>query len=280
METTPATSAEALKIGERARRYTELTHRTIISQAVTTSALELPEVFGHLKEQVFRKNLAQDKTLFHILEKGLIKGATPEKDLSIFAKALAEQAAINVETVVSAAAIVLSHSTADDVFTGVCQLAMELDPNKWIAELNFDKKIALRDLKDKGRDGVFATELETHRSRIGGKSLPTRAGLLFKHVRIRHHKDIPDTSPEYFRASMLKNADDLRNEIIHGGVLPQIPVSRAFEITTFLHEAASTAIRSLGFAYAITIDAAHWQELLTRRNPGAVLMRIQQMNCQ
>jgi hypothetical protein len=161
--------------------------------------------------------------------------------------------------------------TADDIFTGVCQLATELDPDDWIAELNPDKTITVRDLIDKGRDGVLEAELTKFGKRLGNKSLPTKAELLFKHVTIRQHKDNLPSSAEYFRASELKIADDLRNEIIHGGVLPHIPVSRALAITMFLHEAASTAIRSIGFAYPLSLDEDYWRELAATKNPGVVL---------
>jgi hypothetical protein len=62
---------------------------------------------------------------------------------------------VNAESVLSAAAIVLAHSNADDVFPGACGLAIELAPDEWKAELNFERKITLGKLREKGAEGVF-----------------------------------------------------------------------------------------------------------------------------
>ena len=255
---------------EISRKYTELMHRTAISYAIMTSALEVPKSLGSVKEQVFQNHLGRESGLSKIFEQGVLKGFTRERDQEFFAKAMAAQTAINAEMVISAAVIVLSHSTADDVFTGACQLAMDLDPKRWMAELNLDKKVTLREIDGKSVDEVFGSELAVYRSKVGAKSLPTRADLLFRYVKIRHNRNIPSTSPEYFRTSELIKADNLRKEIVHGGMLPQIAVSKAFGTTIFLHEAAITAMRSIASAYPLGVDEAHWQELGREQNPGRV----------
>jgi len=79
---------------------------------------------------------------------------------------LAKQTAINAGMLISAAAVILSHSTADDVFTEACKLAIDLDNDKWISRLDLDSKVSLRLLKDKGATGVFAEELQRYKARL------------------------------------------------------------------------------------------------------------------
>jgi hypothetical protein len=65
-----------------------------------------------------------------------------------------------------------------------------LAPDEWEAELNFERKITRGELREKGAEGVFSRELQLFERRLGAKSLPARAELLFGHVPIRKHKDI------------------------------------------------------------------------------------------
>jgi hypothetical protein len=60
--------------------------------------------------------------------------------------------------------------------------------------------------------------------------------------------------PEYFRLSVLKEADDLRNSIVHGNALPRIELERSKNTMLFLHEAAATALRSLAYSYPLPLD--------------------------
>lgn len=64
------------------------------------------------------------------------------------AETLAKQTAVNLETIVSASMIVLSHSTADDVFTAVCGVSIDLTPEKWESELNLQRTVSLQDVFD------------------------------------------------------------------------------------------------------------------------------------
>ena len=172
---------------------------------------------------------------------------------------------MNLEIVISAATIVLSHSTADDVFTEACELAMELDPKKWISELRLERNIPLRLVIEKGSDGVVADELELFRARLGNKSLPGRAEMLFRHVPVLQNRAIPKSDPAYFRMSALKEADDLRIRIVHGSGLPEIDRTRSMNVMLFLHEASFVAIRSVMNAYSIPLN---WDNVMTHYSPG------------
>jgi hypothetical protein len=156
--------------------------------------------------------------------------------------------------VIAAAVIVLSHTTADDVFTGACELALAIEPSKWIHELNLDRTFTLKTLNEKGQQGVLALELERFRKRLPAKSLPSRAELFFRQIHIIHNPMFKSTDPQYFRLSALKDADDLRNGIVHGSGLPRVDLERSKNTMLFLHEAATTALRSLGNAYRLPLD--------------------------
>lgn len=213
-----------------------------------TSALEIPKMSDVLKQRVLRDHFAGVTGLRAVLQEVGVE------DFGKIAKVLAEQTAVNGEMVIAAAVVILSHSTADDVFTGACDLAVELDPAEWISELNMQRAVTLRDLKEKGVDGVFALELARFRKRFPAKSLPSRAELLFRHVQIRHHYMLKVTDPQYFRLSALEEADDLRNSIVHGTPLPRIDLEQSKNTMLFLHEAAITALRSLSFSYPLPLD--------------------------
>lgn len=220
-----------------------------------TSALEIPKLSPLLRQKVLRDHLAGVTGLRALLKQVTIANYDPAKDFDKIAETLAEQTAVNGEMVIAAAVVVLSHSTVDDVFAGACDLAIELDPTKWISELNLDRNVPLKVLKEQGADGVFALELERLKKQLPNKSLPRRAELLFRHVSIRHHeKMFTPTDPQYFRLSTLKDADDLRNSIVHGSMLPRIDLEQSKNTMLFLHEAASTALRSLAYSYPLPLD--------------------------
>jgi len=118
-----------------------------------------------------------------------------------------------------------------------------------------ERTVTLKTLTDKGVDGVLATELARFRKQLSAKSLPTRAELLFRHVSIRHNERMfrPE-DPQYFRLPTLKEADDLRNSIVHSSTLPRIDLERSKNTMLFLHEAAATALRSLAYSYLLPLD--------------------------
>jgi len=41
---------------------------------------------------------------------------------------------------------------------------------------------------------------------------------------------------------------------VHGSTLPRIDLERSHEMVSFFHEAAITALRSLGYAYGLPLD--------------------------
>jgi hypothetical protein len=185
----------------------------------------------------------------------------PEFPYETIARGLAEQAAINAETVISAAAVVLAHSRTDEAFTIACEVAIDLAPKDWYSELSADRKIKLGDLRDEGAETIFEKELSAYKKRLGAKSLPSRAALLFRKVPIKLHKDIHPAENAYYRSSKLKEADDLRHEIVHGSVLPKISIAQSRATTHFFQEAAQTAVRSLGFAFKLSVDWNYLKEL-------------------
>ena len=208
-----------------------------------------------LKERVLRDHVAGATGLRSLLsEISPVPPYDPVKDFERIAEILAEQSAVNGEMVIAAAVVVLSHSMADDVFTAACDLAIELAPAEWVSELNTERSVTIKVLKEKGKDGVLAMELARFRKQLPAKSLPNRAELFFRHVPIRHNPAFKSTDPPHFRQSALKEADDLRNSIVHGSDLPRISLELSGNTMLFLHEAAVTAMRSLAYSYSIPLD--------------------------
>jgi hypothetical protein len=234
------------------KRLAQLLHRTMTSQAVLASAFEMSKVSALLQERITQSHIADESGLRALVSQlKLPDGFDVAREIPLMAQKMAKQSTVNLETIISAATIILSHSTADDVFTGACEASMELAPNEWISELNLDRKISLRSLTEKGSANVLADELKVFRSKLGAKSLPARAELLFRHVSVRQHKEIPPTDPAYFRMSKLRQVDDLRHLIVHGSGLPQIERTRSNDAMLFLHEAALVALRSVVVTYGI-----------------------------
>jgi hypothetical protein len=230
------------------------------------SALELPKVSEVLKERVSRSHLTGESGLLALFRELKVPDSfDPSIDIPRIAKQLAEQTAVDLEVIISAATIILSHSTADDVFTGACELSMELAPKDWISELNPNRNVSLRLVIEKGSDAVLADELESLRARLVGKSLPGRAEMLFRHVPVKQHAQIPPADPAYFQMSMLKEADNLRISIVHGNGLPRIDRNRSKNMMLLLHEAAFVAIRSVVTAYRIPLV---WEHLMKSYTPG------------
>jgi len=232
-----------------------------------SSALELRKVSDTLKERVVQSHLTGESGLLKLFSELTVPDTfEPAREIPHIAKQMAEQTAVNLETIISAAIIILSHSTADDVFTAACQLSSELDPKEWFSELNLDRSVSLRSLIENGSDAVLAEEIQSFRTRLGNKSLPNRAEMLFRHVQVRQHKDIPVSDPAYFRISALKEVDELRIGIVHGSALPRIARSRSENAMVFLHEAAFVAIRSIMHAYRIELD---WDQLMQANKEAA-----------
>lgn len=165
-------------------RSTELIFRTMMSQATITSALELPNVFPEFKKNLFERHMTGKSPVVEVLTELKGHNLLEDRSLSTIAEGLATQATVNAESVLSAGAIVPTHSTADDVFTGACSLAIEA-PDEWKAELNFERKITLGELREKGAEGVFLSRAALLERRLGAKPLPSRAELLFRYVPIR-----------------------------------------------------------------------------------------------
>jgi len=227
-----------------------------VSGTIMAAALELPTMSSELKQRVFRAHVAGKTGLRSFLsELSTDPPYDPVKDFERIAGLLAEQRAVNGEMVIAAAVVVLSHSMTDDVFTAACGLAIELGPTGWIPDLNPDRHVTLKTLREKGAEEVFRLELERFRRLLPAKSLPNRADLFFRHVPIRHDTIYTSKDAEYFQQSKLEEADELRNGIVHGSGLPQIDLELSRNTMLFLHEAALTALRSLAYAYKIPVDA-------------------------
>ena len=249
-------------------RCSELIHRVQISNGIVSSALEVPRVSSALEDVTRAHHLSDESEIRALMKEYNIivpndpaKAVDSEKVVSMMAEGLAKQTATNAEMVISAAAVILSHSTADDVFTEACKVAIDLDNEKWIPRLQLDSKVSLKLVRDKGVTGVFADELERYKARLAGKSLLNRAKLLFGQVAIAFHPDIPSTDLRYFKMSKLSEVDDLRKEIVHRNGLPKTDPTSGAKYAGFLHEAANTAIRSVMTAYRIPLDVDYWRSL-------------------
>jgi hypothetical protein len=244
------------------KRYSAVLRRAIVSQSTMSSALEIPNVSGALKDIVRNEHHPGVTGLPSFLKEVMQNETVDPVDSVKIAEFLAQQATVNCERIIAAAVVVLSHATADDVFTAACDLAIELDPATWIPELNMQRHVPLGLLRKEGSSGVFALELEKLRQKLSRKSLPKRAELFFRHVKILHHPMIGPPDVRYFRVSKLKEADGLRNTIVHGSGLPQIDLDLSTSTMLFLHEAAMTAMRSLASWYRLPIE---WTILLDGR---------------
>ena len=245
------------------KRYSAVLRRAIVSQSTMSAALEIPTASGAFKDMVQDEHHAGVTDLQSLLKEIMpTETVDPVRDFDKIAEFLAQKTAVNCERVIAAAVIILSHSTADDVFTAACELAIELDPANWIPELNMKRKVPLGLLKQKGPSGVFAVELERFRQKLSERSLPSRAELFFRHVKIQHHPMLGPADFRYFRVSRLKEADDLRNGVVHGSSLPQINLDLSASTMLFLHEAAITTMRSLTFLYRLPME---WTILLGGR---------------
>jgi hypothetical protein len=243
------------------RRYSELMRRVIVSQSMMISVLELPKASETFNEQILAENSSGRATLRTLLERYTSPDtAEAAIDFDGIADAVAQQTSLTGAELIAASAIVLSHSMADDIFTAACESAVELDPASWIPELSMERKIPLSLLRDKGPAGVFAHELDKYRQQLPERSLPSRAELFFRHVKIRHHPKIGPADVRYFRQSRLVEADNLQNNILQGSVMPQIDLDLSQQIVLFLHEAAITALRSLAAAYRLPVQ---WNILST-----------------
>jgi hypothetical protein len=242
------------------RQCAELLRRVVFSQSMLTSALEVFATSGAFKEQSLSGVPAGKSSLRSLLQEIASPETTdPGIDFDKITDALVLQTAVNGENVIAAAVIVLSHATADDIFTVACESAIELDPASWFSELSMERKVPLSLLRDKGPAGVFALELDKLRQQISERSLPNRAELFFRHVKIRHHSMFAPADIQYFRQSRLVEAENLRSNILHESGLPQIDLELGKQIMLFLHESALTALRSLAFAYRLPVE---WSILL------------------
>lgn len=241
------------------RQCSELLRRVIVRQSTLTSALEIAAASDALK-QTLSEQPSGRATVLSLLQQ-IASGETVDAaiDFDKVAEALAQRTAITGESITAASVVILSHATADDIFTAVCESAIELDPASWFSELSMERKVPLSLLRDKGPAGVFALELDKLRQQLPDKSLPNRAELFFRHVKIRHHSTFGPADVQYFRQSRLVEADTLRNNIVHESHLPQIDLDLGRQIMLFLHEASLTALRSLAAAYRLPVE---WNILL------------------
>jgi hypothetical protein len=242
------------------RQCAEHLRRIVFSQSMLTSALEVFATSGAIKEQILSEVPAGKSSVRSLLQ----EIASPEPsdsgiDFDEITDTLAPQTAASTENVIAAAMIILSHATTDDIFTAACESAIELDPASWFSELSMERKVPLSLLRDKGPAGVFALELDKLRQQLSERPLPNRAELFFRHVKIRHHPMFQPADVQYFRQSRLVEAENLRNNILHEGGLPQIDLELGKQIMLFLHEAALTALRSLASAYRLPVE---WNILL------------------
>jgi hypothetical protein len=248
------------------RRIVEVVYRIMMSGATVNSALDLPDVFPDFKKHVFESHVSGRSVAVDLLSQ-MTEGGLKEEMLTGIAKGLAEQAATNAETVVSAAVIVLAHSAVDDAFTAACEVAIDLDETSWRGELNRTRKVDLGEVIDLGMDGLLVRELEQFKKKLGAKSLPSRAELLFRHVPIRKHKEVGPEENAYYRGSKMEEADKLRHEIVHGSRLPPLSIEKSKSMSSFLFEAAYTAFRSIAFKFNLPFDMEHFQEVAGVKKP-------------
>jgi len=237
------------------KRYSALLRRIMVSQSAMNSALEIAKAADAIKEPMRCEHRPGITGLQSLLrETTANEVADPVRDFDKIAEFLAQQTSVKGESIMAVAVFLLSHATADDVFTGACDLAIDLDPGAWVSDLNMERKVTLGTLRDKGTSGVFAGELEKLRQQLAAKALHSRAELFFRHVKIRHHPMFDPGDARFLRVSKLKEADDLRNIVLHGTGAAEMELEEANRMMLFLHEAAITAMRSLANAYHLPME--------------------------
>ena len=136
------------------------------------------------------------------------------------------------------------------------------DSNVRPTDYESQRTVSLQDVFDKGTEAIKVSELASLKNRLGNKSLPNRAALLFERVPIRLHKDIPNDESSYYRESRLVEVDKLRHKIVHEGKLQGLTLQEGVDATHFLHEAAHTAIRSIIFEFGLPFDFKLFGELV------------------
>jgi hypothetical protein len=250
-----AAANNAATLAEVSTRFSGVFLRIAISQSIVNSALEVPQVFDVVQERSLESHRSgQSGMLDILLDRQIIEGVSSREQLDPFLEAIALQTTVNAEIAISAAAVILSRSAAEDAFTAACQMAIDLDPKEWVSELNLKRTVSLETLKERGTDRVFTDELRFFRDGLGGKSIVKRADLLFAHVPIRLHGEIPKEHVAYFRLSRLKEMDELRHNIVHSNGLQRVRLKEGTEAALFFHEAAHTALRSLANYYGFTLQ--------------------------
>jgi len=248
-------------------RCTELFKRIMVSEAQVSSALQVPDILGALKDNVIRTHMAGESGLRELLS-GVLIGFDPAKDLPGMAARFADLTALNIETVISGAVVVFSHSTADDVFTEVCWLAIDLDRNRWVKLINKDRQVSLRSVVEMGEAKVVEAELGSYKNELKSASLPCRAKLLFERVPIILNKKLPADSPRHFDEYKLKEADELRHGLVHRNGLSGLAPDSGDKFMGFLHEAAQTALRSLAHAYRFSLDNETFTSFFSPKSPA------------
>jgi hypothetical protein len=186
------------------RKQAGLLRRIVLSQSMMSSILELLATSDDLRKEPLSEHPSGGNALRASLH-DIASSETSDAaiDFDEIARDLARQAPATGENVLASAVVVMSYTLADDVFTATCESAIELDPVNWIPELSMDRKVTLGFLRDKGPAGVFAVELEKLRQQLGSRSLPSRAELLFRHIKVRHNPAFGPADVQCFRQSKL-----------------------------------------------------------------------------
>jgi hypothetical protein len=237
------------------KSYSALLRRIIVSQSVLNSVLKMAGSSDASRERVQCEHEPGITGLQSVLKETAGREAIdPVRDFDKIAEVLAQQTSVNGESVIAAAVLLLSHAIADDALTGACGLAIDLDPGAWIADLSLERKVTLGSILEKGTSGVFAGELDKLRQQLASKPLANRAEQFFRHVKIRHHPEFDPMDFRYFRVSKLKEADELRNSIVHGSGIVDFDLVQAGRTMLFLHEAAIVAMRSLAYSYHLPME--------------------------
>src|SRR5229473_5568378 len=109
---------DSARLFAASERYSAVLRRAIVSQSTMSAALEIPKVSGALKDMVRYEHHAGVTDLQSLLKEIMpTETVDPVRDFDKIGEFLAQQTAVNCERVIAAAVVVLSHSTADDVFT-------------------------------------------------------------------------------------------------------------------------------------------------------------------
>ncbi len=194
--------------------WTRLTHNLLAVQnllsvtqfgAVITRAARTPEGFSRLSEFCHTIDLEP----LHI-------DANGPGNLDTVTSALADNASRGVE----AAALVFTHSMAEELLMDLCRILAEVDRAPWEQKVE-NRKVTLHDLRERGQEEMSRELVEGYLTELSKESIVKKADALLS---VLQPDDIGSIIPGLqFDRESLEEVDTLRHECAHREIKKEIP---------------------------------------------------------